>query len=58
VNYNGARYLPDSLGCAVAQRDKFAEILSVDNASEDRSIVIGFSLSITMSACFSIALER
>jgi GT2 family glycosyltransferase len=40
INYNGERCLPDSLACAVAQREKFAEILVVDDASQDRSRAI------------------
>ena len=38
INYNGERILGDSLGAAVALKDDFAEILVVDNASEDGSL--------------------
>ncbi len=40
VNYNGERYLKESLGAVFAQKDKFSEILLIDNASEDRSLEI------------------
>lgn len=40
VNYNGERYLPESLGSVYSQKDRFKEILLIDNASEDRSLEI------------------
>jgi GT2 family glycosyltransferase len=40
INYNGERYLPDSLQSAVAQADRFVEILLIDNGSQDRSLEI------------------
>jgi GT2 family glycosyltransferase len=38
VNYNGERYLEESLGCAISQRRENDEIIIVDNASEDKSL--------------------
>jgi GT2 family glycosyltransferase len=38
INHNGERYLPDSLGAAVAQGQRFAEIILVDDASQDGSV--------------------
>jgi GT2 family glycosyltransferase len=40
TNYNGERYLEESLGSIFAQKKKFDEILLVDNASDDRSLEI------------------
>ena len=40
VNYNGAKFLPDSLAAAAVQRDSFAEVIVVDNASEDESVAL------------------
>jgi GT2 family glycosyltransferase len=40
INYNGERYLRDSLQSAVAQADQFFEILLIDNGSQDRSLEI------------------
>ena len=40
INYNGERYLPDSLRSAVAQADRFVEIMLIDNGSQDRSLEI------------------
>ena len=40
MNYNGEHYLDHSLGSAMAQYEKFAEILLIDNASEDRSLEV------------------
>jgi GT2 family glycosyltransferase len=40
INYNGARFMPTTLGSAVALADRFAEILLVDNASTDDSVAI------------------
>jgi GT2 family glycosyltransferase len=37
INYNGELCLRNSLACAVGQREKFAEILVIDDASQDRS---------------------
>ncbi|HUP00997.1 MAG TPA: glycosyltransferase [Gemmatimonadota bacterium] len=38
INRNGEQYLEDALGAAVAQADDFAEILLVDDASDDGSV--------------------
>lgn len=40
VNYNGEQYLKESLDSVFSQRDKFQEIILVDNASEDKSLDI------------------
>lgn len=40
VNYNGEKYLEESLGSVFVQREKFVEILLIDNASVDRSLQI------------------
>jgi len=40
VNYNGERYLEESLGSVFTQKKKFEEILLIDNASEDRGLEI------------------
>ena len=40
VNYNGERYLNESLNAVFSQRGKFEEVLLVDNASDDRSLEI------------------
>jgi len=40
VNYNGERYLEESLGSVFIQKEKFEEILLIDNASKDRSLEI------------------
>jgi GT2 family glycosyltransferase len=40
VNYNGAPYLETSLGSVYAQKEKFAEILLIDNASADHGLEI------------------
>jgi GT2 family glycosyltransferase len=40
INFNGERYLRDSLQSAVAQADHFFEILLIDNGSQDRSLEI------------------
>jgi len=40
VNYNGEKYLKESLDAVFSQRDKFEEVLLVDNASEDKSLEI------------------
>ncbi|HWP93452.1 MAG TPA: glycosyltransferase family 2 protein [Thermodesulfobacteriota bacterium] len=40
INYNGERYLEESLGSVIAQRGKFKEILLIDNASVDKSLEI------------------
>ncbi len=38
INYNGERFLRDSLRSAVAQADRFVEILLIDDASQDGSL--------------------
>lgn len=38
VNYNGERYLPQTLGTVWAQGDVFAEIIVIDDASRDGSV--------------------
>jgi GT2 family glycosyltransferase len=40
VNYNGEEYLENSLGSAYAQKEKFEDMILIDNASVDRSIAI------------------
>jgi len=40
VNFNGENYLEETLGAVSEQRDRFSEVLLVDNASEDRSLEI------------------
>jgi GT2 family glycosyltransferase len=40
VNYNGEKYLEESLQSVFARREAFAEVLLIDNASEDRSVEI------------------
>jgi GT2 family glycosyltransferase len=40
VNYNGERYLHESLRSVIAQKEKFHDIILIDNASEDRSLEI------------------
>ena len=40
INYNGERFLRDSLRSAVAQADRFVEILLIDDASQDRSLQV------------------
>ncbi len=40
VNYNGAAFLRPTLEAAVTRRDRFHEILLVDNGSDDESLVI------------------
>ncbi len=40
VNYNGARFLPGTIGAAVELSELFAEILLIDNASTDDSVAI------------------
>jgi len=40
VNYNGERYLEESLESVFIQKEKFKEILLIDNASEDRGLEI------------------
>jgi GT2 family glycosyltransferase len=40
VNYNGEEYLEKSLGSAYAQKEKFEDMILIDNASNDRSIEI------------------
>ncbi len=40
VNYNGEKYLEESLGSVFLQKETFIEILLIDNASEDRSLEI------------------
>jgi GT2 family glycosyltransferase len=40
VNYNGERYLEESLGSVFSQRREYIEILFVDDGSDDRSIEI------------------
>ena len=40
VNYNGEKYLEESLGSVFTQRERFNEFLLIDNASEDKSIEI------------------
>ena len=40
VNFNGEKYLIESLDSVFSQRDKFKEVLLVDNASEDKSLEI------------------
>lgn len=37
INYNGAEYLPETLGSVLRQKDQFGEILLIDNASTDGS---------------------
>jgi GT2 family glycosyltransferase len=38
INYNGERFLASSLRSAVAQRERFAELVLIDDASEDGSL--------------------
>jgi GT2 family glycosyltransferase len=38
INYNGERFLASSLRSALAQRDRFAEMVVVDDASQDGSL--------------------
>jgi GT2 family glycosyltransferase len=40
VNYNGERYLEESLKSVFIQKERFEEILLIDNTSEDRSLEI------------------
>ena len=40
INFNGAAVLPDTLAAAAAERDSFAEVIVVDNASEDGSVAL------------------
>lgn len=40
VNYNGERYLEESLGSVFTQKERFEEILLIDNASNDRGLEI------------------
>jgi GT2 family glycosyltransferase len=40
INYNGERFLRESLSAVVAQSDRLAEILLIDNGSQDRSLDI------------------
>ncbi len=40
INYNGERYLPDSLAAARALRPSFGDLLLVDNASSDASLEV------------------
>ena len=40
INYNGERFLRDSLRSAVAQADRLVEILLIDDASQDRSLQV------------------
>jgi GT2 family glycosyltransferase len=40
INYNGEQYLKESLTSVFSQREKFQEIILVDNASEDKSLEI------------------
>ena len=40
VNHNGEEYLEKSLGSAYAQKEKFEDMILIDNASSDRSIEI------------------
>ena len=40
VNFNGERYLEETLGSVLNQEDGFKEILLIDNASQDRSLEI------------------
>ncbi len=40
VNYNGQHYLEDSLGAIATYKEKFNEILLIDNDSTDRSLEI------------------
>ncbi len=40
INYNGERFLRESLGAAVAHADRLAEIVLIDNGSQDRSLEI------------------
>ena len=40
VNYNGERYLDETLGAALAVTFKFEEIILIDNASDDGSLEI------------------
>lgn len=40
VNFNGERYLEESMESVFVQKEKFEEILLIDNASEDRSLEI------------------
>lgn len=45
LNYNGEQYLEESLASILAQREKFEEIILIDNASKDRSLEIVKNLS-------------
>ena len=40
INYNGERFLRNSLRSAVAQADRFVEILLIDDASQDGSLQV------------------
>jgi glycosyltransferase involved in cell wall biosynthesis len=40
INYNGARHLPAAIDAALCQSQSFAELLLVDNASDDDSLDI------------------
>ena len=40
VNYNGERYLKQSLGSVFLTNCRFQEVLLIDNASKDRSLEI------------------
>jgi GT2 family glycosyltransferase len=40
VNFNGENYLEETLGAVSAQKERFREVLLVDNASKDRSLEI------------------
>lgn len=40
VNYNGERYLEETLRSVYVQEEKFTEILLIDNASKDKSLEI------------------
>jgi GT2 family glycosyltransferase len=40
INYNGERFLASSLRSAVAQSDRFAELVLIDDASQDGSLDI------------------
>lgn len=38
INYNGEHYLDESLTAVLAQKDRFGEILVIDNGSQDNSL--------------------
>lgn len=38
INHNGKHYLLDSLGAVLDQREPFAEVVLVDDASQDDSV--------------------